>query len=84
MVSHKIVNCAQGNYDDDIVTFKGLSAYYSKGTTLGMNFNKITDMEPVTIDSDAVTLAQVRSWMTPKTLQGLVRRNRSIITALLK
>lgn len=62
MADHKIFNCAPGNEEDDVVTLRGLSAYYRRGTALDMHFNKISELAPETYDSNAFTLRQAQSF----------------------
>lgn len=55
--SHNIVNCAEATDEDDVVTLKGLAAYYRRGSPLYMNQQQINNLAPCILVDDAATLS---------------------------
>lgn len=58
MAAHKIVDCAKGTDEDDVVTLRGLTAYYRIGSLLNINRQQIKNLAPGTSEKYAATLEQ--------------------------
>lgn len=55
MESQKIVDCAHGSVEDDVVTITGLAAYYRTGFPLTMQGEQIINLALISSVNDAVT-----------------------------
>ena len=57
----KIINCNEGEDENDVYTIKNLTVYYNKGSTLNMSNQKITNLAGGTGKNDAVNFKQLYS-----------------------
>ena len=64
MNNKKIINCKEGDNDDDICTIKNLSVYYSKRNLLDINNNRIINYSEVINENDVCTIKNLRSNMS--------------------